>query len=51
VTARVLDGRGLASHLRRDLQARVERISGTGDAADAPCLAILADGTSEAASL
>jgi methylenetetrahydrofolate dehydrogenase (NADP+)/methenyltetrahydrofolate cyclohydrolase len=51
VTARILDGRGLASHLRRDLQARVERISGSDDAADAPCLAILADGTSEAASL
>ena len=50
MTARLLDGRDLASHLRRELTHRVERLSGPeGD--DAPQLAILRSGTSEAAAL
>lgn len=50
MTARRLDGRDLASHLRRDLQHRVERLTG-GDAAAAPRLAIIRSGSSEAAAL
>lgn len=50
MTARRLDGRDLASHLRRDLQHRVERLTG-GDADAAPRLAILRSGSSEAAAL
>jgi methylenetetrahydrofolate dehydrogenase (NADP+)/methenyltetrahydrofolate cyclohydrolase len=46
VTARILDGREVASHLRHDLGARVERL---GDAP--PRLHILRDGSSEAATL
>jgi methylenetetrahydrofolate dehydrogenase (NADP+) / methenyltetrahydrofolate cyclohydrolase len=45
VTARLLDGRELASHLRRELAARVERL------ADPAHLAIVRDGSSEPASL
>lgn len=50
MSARLLDGRDLASHLRRDLLHRVERIAG-GDLDDAPRLAILRSGGSEAAAL
>lgn len=50
MTARRLDGRDLASHLRRDLQHRVERLTG-GDADASPRLAILRSGSSEAAAL
>lgn len=50
MTARVLDGRGLASHLRRELQHRVERLSGA-EGAERPVLAILRDPASEAAHL
>ncbi|MGH2379863.1 MAG: bifunctional 5,10-methylenetetrahydrofolate dehydrogenase/5,10-methenyltetrahydrofolate cyclohydrolase [Candidatus Limnocylindria bacterium] len=50
MTARRLDGRDLASHLRRDLQHRVERLT-DGDADAAPRLAILRSGSSEAAAL
>lgn len=45
MTARLLDGRELASRLRRELSARVERLP------DSPRLAIVRDGSSEAASL
>lgn len=50
MTARRLDGRDLASHLRRDLQHRVELLTG-GDAAAAPRLAIIRSGSSETAAL
>jgi methylenetetrahydrofolate dehydrogenase (NADP+)/methenyltetrahydrofolate cyclohydrolase len=50
VTARLLDGRDLASHIRRDLQHRVERLTG-GDPDAAPRLAILRSGSSEASAL
>ena len=50
MTARRLDGRDLASHLRRDLQHRVERLT-DGDADASPRLAILRSGSSEAAAL
>jgi methylenetetrahydrofolate dehydrogenase (NADP+) / methenyltetrahydrofolate cyclohydrolase len=50
VTARLLDGRDLASHLRRDLLHRVERLGGD-DPEAAPQLAILRSGTSQAAAL
>lgn len=50
MTARLLDGRDLASHLRRELTHRVERLSGP-EGGDAPQLAILRSGTSEAAAL
>ena len=45
MTARLLDGRELASHLRRELRARVEALP------QAPRLAIVRDGSSEAATL
>ena len=48
MTARLLDGRDLASHLRRELAHRVERLTG-GDPTRAPRLAILRSGPSEAA--
>jgi methylenetetrahydrofolate dehydrogenase (NADP+)/methenyltetrahydrofolate cyclohydrolase len=58
MSARVLDGRELASHLRRELRHRVDVLTGRDpeaeDASDqpaAPALAILRDGTSEAAAL
>lgn len=50
MTARLLDGRDLASHLRRELQHRVERLAG-GDEDAVPQLAILRSGSSEAAAL
>ena len=50
MTARLLDGRDLASHLRRDLLHRVERLTG-GGAEAAPQLAILRTGSSESAAL
>jgi methylenetetrahydrofolate dehydrogenase (NADP+)/methenyltetrahydrofolate cyclohydrolase len=45
VTARLLDGRALASHLRRELRTRVEGLN------DPPSLAVVRDGSSEAAAL
>jgi methylenetetrahydrofolate dehydrogenase (NADP+)/methenyltetrahydrofolate cyclohydrolase len=50
VTARLLDGRDLASHLRRELGHRVERLT-EGDPDAAPRLAILRSGDSETAAL
>lgn len=50
MTTRVLDGRALASHLRRELHHRVERLTGA-DPENAPRLAILREGPSEAAAL
>jgi methylenetetrahydrofolate dehydrogenase (NADP+)/methenyltetrahydrofolate cyclohydrolase len=50
VTARLLDGRDVASHLRRELQHRVERLT-EGDPDAIPRLAILRSGSSEAAAL
>lgn len=50
MTGRLLDGRDLASHLRRDLLHRVERLTG-GEPEAAPQLAILRSGSSEAAAL
>ena len=50
MTARLLDGRDLASHLRRELLHRVERLTG-GDPEAAPRLAILRSGDSDAAAL
>ena len=50
MTARLLDGRDLASHLRRELQHRVERLA-AGDEAAVPRLAILRSGSSETAAL
>ena len=50
MTARLLDGRDLASHLRRDLLHRVERLT-DGDPDAAPRLAILRSGESNAAAL
>jgi methylenetetrahydrofolate dehydrogenase (NADP+)/methenyltetrahydrofolate cyclohydrolase len=46
MTVRLLDGREVAAHLRRDLTTRVERL---GDAP--PRLAIVRDGSSEAATM
>lgn len=52
MTARLLDGRELASHLRRELTHRVERLVAEERAGgDPPVLAILRDGNSEAATL
>jgi methylenetetrahydrofolate dehydrogenase (NADP+)/methenyltetrahydrofolate cyclohydrolase len=50
VTARLLDGRDVASHIRRELQHRVQRLT-EGGAAPAPQLAVLRSGSSEAAAL
>ena len=50
MTTRLLDGRDLASHLRRELAHRVEHLTG-GDPDGAPRLAILRSGGSEAAAL
>jgi len=49
LTARLLDGRELASHLRRDLRERVERLTSRSGAV--PRLAVVRDGSSEAASV
>ena len=51
MTARVLDGRDVASHLRRDLGHRVERLTDASPEGSPPCLAILRDGANEAAGL
>ena len=52
MTARVLDGRDLASRLRRELRHRVDVLVGPDAEEDAfPRLAILRDGQSEAAAL
>ena len=50
MTARLLDGKDVASHLRRELQHRVEGLT-DGDSDAAPRLAILRSGSSEAAAL
>ena len=50
MTARLLDGKDVASHLRRELQHRVERLT-DGDPEAVPQLAILRSGTSQAAAL
>lgn len=50
MSARLLDGRDLASHLRRELQHRVEPLCDP-DAGRAPVLAILRDRTSESAAV
>lgn len=50
MTARLLDGRDLASHLRRELHARVERLTG-GNPDATPRLAIVRAGPSESAAL
>jgi methylenetetrahydrofolate dehydrogenase (NADP+) / methenyltetrahydrofolate cyclohydrolase len=47
MSSRLLDGRELASHLRRELQHRLEQLVDPED--EAPHLAIVRDGTSEAA--
>jgi methylenetetrahydrofolate dehydrogenase (NADP+)/methenyltetrahydrofolate cyclohydrolase len=51
VTARLLDGRDLASHLRRELRHRVDRMVGPDGDLEPPCLAILRDAASEPAAL
>lgn len=51
MTARLLDGRDLASRLRRELRRRVERLAGPQGDVEPPCLAILRDGASGAAAL
>jgi methylenetetrahydrofolate dehydrogenase (NADP+)/methenyltetrahydrofolate cyclohydrolase len=50
LTARLLDGREVASHLRRELQQRLEPLR-DNDEQTAPCLAILRDGSSDAAAV
>jgi methylenetetrahydrofolate dehydrogenase (NADP+)/methenyltetrahydrofolate cyclohydrolase len=50
VSARLLDGRDLASHLRRELQHRVDRLVDP-EAEERPTLAIIRDRTSQAAAL
>jgi methylenetetrahydrofolate dehydrogenase (NADP+)/methenyltetrahydrofolate cyclohydrolase len=50
MSARLLDGRDLASHLRRELHHRVERLIDP-ETDQAPILAILRDGSSEAAAV
>lgn len=50
MSARLLDGRDLASHLRRELFHRVERLSDP-DTGGAPVLAILRDRSSEPAAV
>ena len=55
MTTRLLDGRELAADLRRELQDRVAQLTATsgagGGGRGAPALAIIRDGSSEAASL
>jgi methylenetetrahydrofolate dehydrogenase (NADP+)/methenyltetrahydrofolate cyclohydrolase len=49
---RLLDGRELATHLRRELRHRVERLVGEDEPEDAaPRLAIVSDGSNESATL
>lgn len=50
MSARLLDGRDLASHLRRELQHRVDRLVDP-EAEERPTLAIIRDRTSETAAL
>ncbi len=50
MTSRILDGRDVASHLRRDLQHRVERLA-DGDPDASLRLAIILSGSSEASAL
>ncbi|MEO5986098.1 MAG: bifunctional 5,10-methylenetetrahydrofolate dehydrogenase/5,10-methenyltetrahydrofolate cyclohydrolase [Candidatus Limnocylindria bacterium] len=50
MTSRLLDGRDVASHLRRDLQHRVARLA-DGEPNAAPQLAIIRSGSSEASAL
>lgn len=50
MSGRLLDGRALASHLRRELQHRVDRIRPDAER-PGPALAILVDGSSEAAAI
>jgi methylenetetrahydrofolate dehydrogenase (NADP+)/methenyltetrahydrofolate cyclohydrolase len=55
MSARLLDGRELASHLRRELRRRVEALIGPPEddasALNAPSLAILGDGSNEQAAI
>ena len=51
MTARLLDGRALATHLRAELRQRVERLAATVGHGSPPVLAILSDGHHGAASL
>lgn len=51
MTARLLDGRALATHLREELRERVERLAATVGHGSPPVLAILGDGHHGAASL
>ena len=51
MTARLLDGRALATHLREELRQRVERLATTVGHGSPPVLAILGDGHHGAASL
>lgn len=50
MSGRLLDGRALASHLRRELQHRVDRLR-PDEEGPGPSLAILVDGSSEAAAI
>lgn len=50
MTARRLDGREVASHLRRDLEHRVQQVVASGEGS-APRLAIVQDGMSQGAGL
>ena len=50
MSGRLLDGRALASHLRRELQHRVERLR-PREEDPGPSLAILVDGSSDAAAI
>jgi methylenetetrahydrofolate dehydrogenase (NADP+) / methenyltetrahydrofolate cyclohydrolase len=51
LTARLLDGRALATHLRAELRERVERLAETVGHGEPPVLAILSDGHHGSASL
>ena len=52
MTAQLLDGRELATHLRRELHHRVEQLVGEEDPESAaPRLAIVSDGSNESATL
>ena len=51
MTARLLDGRALATHLRAGLRERVDRLAATAGGGEAPALAILGDGHHGYASL
>src|SRR5918996_5636727 len=51
MTARLLDGRALAAHLRTEFRDRVERVAATVGHGSPPVLAILSDGHHGSASL